>query len=420
MRTRTAKKLAQRIDLHYFKRAHPLRRWRTILSIAAPALALLWLGGMAIAGSRAAYSSGPVSFSHAFAEMRCEVCHVRDTAYRAHAGDKACLTCHDAPVHASNQTAPPGCADCHREHQGRIALSTTADAFCVECHGDLRTTGAAGAVARQVRAFPAAHPGFAAARGGARDPGTIRFNHEIHLKSDLRGPAGAETLQCETCHKPDVVRVSSRRPAATGLMGPVNYEQQCARCHPLYFDERVDRVAPHGQPEPVRAFVRQSLREHIDAHPGDLTRPDGPSRRVPLNFPRVPEPPPRDAAEWVARRAARAERLLWERTCAYCHGASGLRSSDHLPVIRAASIPRQWMPKAAFDHGPHLMVECTSCHPAQQSRDTADVLMPGVAICATCHAPDKGAESRCFECHGYHDWTKAQPMKSHFKLRDFQ
>ena len=70
MRTRTAKKLAQRIDLHYFKRAHPLRRWRTILSIAAPAVALLWLGGMAAAGSRAPYSSGPVSSAHAFAEMK--------------------------------------------------------------------------------------------------------------------------------------------------------------------------------------------------------------------------------------------------------------------------------------------------------------------------------------------------------------
>ena len=33
MRTRTAKKLAQRIDLSYFKRPHPLRRWRMLRDV---------------------------------------------------------------------------------------------------------------------------------------------------------------------------------------------------------------------------------------------------------------------------------------------------------------------------------------------------------------------------------------------------
>ena len=33
---RTTKKRAQRIDLNYFKRPHPFRRWRFWLSVAVP------------------------------------------------------------------------------------------------------------------------------------------------------------------------------------------------------------------------------------------------------------------------------------------------------------------------------------------------------------------------------------------------
>ena len=66
----------QRIDLNYFKRLHPFRRWRLILSIAAPLVVLLWIGGMTAAGSRAPYSSGPLSLAHQVFGERCERCHV--------------------------------------------------------------------------------------------------------------------------------------------------------------------------------------------------------------------------------------------------------------------------------------------------------------------------------------------------------
>lgn len=419
MRTRTAKKLAQRIDLHYFKRAHPLRRWRTILSIAAPAVALLWLGGMAAAGSRAPYSSGPVSSAHAFAEMKCEVCHVRDVSFRAHVGDKACVTCHDAPVHASNQTTPPDCASCHREHQGRVRLAATSDEFCVRCHADLKTTHGEPKIVRNAGVFPGDHPEFAASRAGASDPGRLKFNHQVHAKEGIPGPKGPETLECATCHKPEIARVAAKRkPAPSGLMAPVNYEQQCARCHPLFFDEWIDAPAPHEKPEVVRAFVQQALRDHITKNPGDMTKPDGPSRRIPLNFPRPPEPPARTPAEWVERRTVRAERLLWEKSCRECHDP-GAPAQGQLPVIPPVNLKAAWMPNATFSHAPHLMLECIACHAADRSRATADVLMPQMATCATCHAPAKGAESRCFECHAYHDWSKGQAVKPHFKLSDF-
>jgi Cytochrome c7 and related cytochrome c len=448
MRVRTAKQRAQRIDLNYFKHAHGMKRWRVLLSLALPIAVLLWVSVFAAAGNRTPYSAGLVSSAHAFAEMRCEVCHTgssapRDPAalrprgprdprpFRAHTTDTACLACHDAPAHAVNQTAPQTCATCHLEHRGRVQLAQIDDGFCVECHRDLKTTRGDPAIARAVDAFPSGHPEFAAVKAGAQDPGRLRFNHAIHLNDSLRGPRGPETLECATCHTPEITRAGGKTkgPATTGLMAPVTYERNCARCHPLFFDERIERAAPHQKPETVRAFVQQALVGYIRENPGAISKPDSAFRRVPLNFPRPPEPPARDAQEWVTRRVAADERLLWNKTCAECHEReSGSPAGVTLPVYAASNLTTRWMPRAAFDHTPHLMVTCQSCHAAIASTKTADVLLPNQAVCATCHAPAKGAlglgsgqaESRCFECHQYHDWKKSHPVTPSYSLTDFK
>ena len=420
MRTRTAKKLAQRIDLGYFKRAHPLRRWRMLLSIALPALALIYFGGMAAAGNRASYSPGPLTSAHAFAETRCEACHVRTTIIRAHATDAACTTCHDGPPHQLKTTtasvAPmPACVSCHREHDGREALVAAPDRSCIGCHSG---QGRAAAQRAEAISFPDQHPRFTT-EAGARDEGTIKFNHQVHAKADLRGPNGPETLACATCHQPQLVAGRARRRMTTGLMRPLEYERDCARCHQLFFDERIDAPAPHEEPKIVMEFVRRALREHITAHPDDLTRRDGPPRRLPLNFPRPDLPPARTPDEWVARRTAAADQLLWEKTCVECHAVTR-PSSSVVATIAASNVRREWMPRAAFDHTPHLMVRCESCHAARESRVTSDVLMPPATACASCHAPGRGAPDTCATCHRYHDWSQARPVQPTFDLGHFR
>jgi predicted CXXCH cytochrome family protein len=444
MRIRTAKQRAQRIDLYYFRHATGMRRWRLILSALVPLAALLWVSGVAMAGGRKAYTPGPVSSAHAFAEMRCEVCHraagvsaaaavagARNGAwFRVHASDAACVTCHDAPEHAANMTPAPSCASCHEEHRGRVPIARTSDSFCIQCHGDLKTTHGDPRVAKNVRAFPASHPEFAAVKAGAEDPGRVRFNHAVHL-NEVRGPSGPEQLECSTCHTPEMSRAAktAKGPPRTGLMAPVNFQQHCARCHPLFFDERIEQPAPHVKPEAVRGFVEQSLAAYIHDHPGDISRPDSAFRRVPLNFPRPPELPARNAQEWVARRIVVDERILWNKTCAECHQAASASAArppastaaaGPLPQYAPTNITRQWMPRAGFDHTPHLMVTCQSCHAAQASTRTSDVLLPAQATCASCHSPAKGAESRCFECHRYHDWSKTHPVTPAYSLTDFK
>ena len=436
MRVRTAKQRAQRIDLNYFKHAHGMKKWRIMLSLALPVAAILWVSAFAAAGSRAPYSAGPVSSAHAFAEMRCEVCHTGAAAtagFRAHTTDTACLTCHDAPKHAANQTPEPACATCHQEHNGRVQLAKMDDGLCVECHGDLKTTQGAPKVAAAVHGFPSGHPEFAALKAGTPDPGQLRFNHAVHNKDSLRGPAGPEKLECSTCHKPQLAesgRVRARGPATTGLMEPITFDQNCARCHPLFFDERIEQQAPHLSPASVRAFVQQALVGYIRENPGDIHKPDSAFRRVPLNFPRASEAPARNAQEWVARRAAADERILWNKTCAECHVRedAGAATPGAVPTYPKTNITARWMPKAGFDHTPHLMVKCQSCHAAEGSTKTSDVLLPNQAVCATCHTSSKGAlgrgtsraEGRCFECHQYHDWTQSKPVTPSYSLTDFK
>jgi hypothetical protein len=422
-RTRTAKALAQRIDLNYFKRPHPFRRLKLVLSIAVPAAVLLWLGGNAAGGSKAPYSSGPVAASHQVFGDKCERCHVTQArAFRAHVTDNMCVSCHDAPQHKSNQTFTPTCASCHVEHRGAVRLAATANRDCLQCHRDLNTTTGRLTIAKEVGAFNGSHPEFAAKREGAKDLAVLKFNHEVHMKADLRGPAGATPLECATCHRqneaaPTATRALGRRSLGEG--GPVTYARDCASCHPLFFDPLIDTVAPHDTPEKVHAMVTQSLRQFIAKNPSQIGRPDPVRGRIPVNFPE-PMRPVRNAADWVEARTANAERLLWSKTCAECHTIVDRPSSSvdrqSPPQVQPTNVPTGWMPRARFDHAAHQLTGCTSCHAATTSRLTADVLMPSITTCQQCHKPSRGAESRCFECHEYHEWKNAKPAKPGFNL----
>jgi len=94
----------------------------------------------------------------------------------------------------------------------------------------------------------------------------------------------------------------------------------------------------------------------------------------------------------------------------------------------SCNMTKRWMPRATYDHTPHRMMTCSSCHQAEASTKTSDVLLPKQAVCATCHAPAKNtlrpasgqAENRCFECHQHHEWKKSQPITPPYSLTDFK
>jgi len=312
-RTRTTKKLAQRIDLNYFKRPTPLKRAKLWLAILLPALALAWIvAHFAMRDSRV-YSSGRLANPHAVFETQCAACHVREAgSYSAKAENLACLACHDGPIHHAEQTRTPGCAECHLEHRGKINLSAASNQACADCHANLGGHGGAVNYASGIRSFEDGHPEFPPAKVGTRDPGTIKLNHMLHMKPIRSAPHGPNVqLTCGECHRSVAAAASSPWPYAdakyaatsvsytdkdefappksaglmrhnptTGreLMAPVKFATACARCHLLTFDKRFDQGVPHDKPEVVHAFLLKEFSGYIAVHPSELREMEDPAR----------------------------------------------------------------------------------------------------------------------------------------------
>jgi hypothetical protein len=447
-RTRTTKKLAQRIDLGYFKRPSPLRRWRFLLSVAAPALALLWIAWYGVRSDRRVYSAGSLSTAHAVLTKQCSVCHLSNLGfYDAKVIDQKCIACHDGPLHHVTQAFTPACASCHADHRGAIRLAATSDTNCTQCHANLATRGSSTSFVRNISSFESNHPEFAVLRSGRRDPGTIQLNHYLHLQRNLLGPNGSRVqMVCADCHRSaadaggpwpygdsksqagtskDLLangpkNESSISAPSRTYMAPATYAQTCAACHALQFDKRLPDAVPHDKPEVIHPFVVAKLQAYIAAHPADLRVQRDPSRDLPE------EPIPADyrlltPPQWVAERTAEDEQLLWRKTCKQCHTLL-LDEGAALPKIAPSNITARYMPHANFDHSAHGLVDCTNCHgAATTSQQSSDVLLPGIATCQACHHPGaEAAESRCFECHTYHDPTQRKPAHSNFSVAELQ
>jgi hypothetical protein len=475
-RARTTKTLAQRIDLNYFKRPSPFKRAKFWLSVLAPALALVWILFHAFAHDPRVYSSGRLSEPHAVLEKQCAACHMRQAdAFSAEVSDSACLSCHDGPVHHADAATKLSCSACHTEHRGRINIAATSDRACASCHSNLQAHGGRSQFASHIVSFEDGHPEFAVLRSVACAPpsdlGTIKLNHAIHMKPIRVGPNGPIVqLDCDNCHRPpsvdaDLTYSDPAYRAATvsykfddeflaipsGLlqtpepvtgrefMAPVKFANACARCHLLTFDKRFNEGVPHDSPEVIHAFLVKKFTQYIAAHTSELRVVREPQR----DLTGKPIPPAirfLTPAEWIAERTADAEDLLWRKTCKQCHTlhpyarnapkeisqSSGVNvksanagdSASPLPEIAPANLKLRWLPHSNFSHDAHRGFSCVSCHQkALTSTESSDILIPRIATCKKCHAPGPGhAESRCFECHTYHDWSKRKEIKPNFTL----
>lgn len=430
---RDTKARAKRIDLAYFKKAHPVRRWKRILCLLLPALGVAWVAFAAVRKDDRLYTSGELSPRHKMLDRQCAACHtagwgeryVDPAAWQAKL-DAACLNCHDGPVHHANATSQVSgakgaeksaqCSLCHLEHEGSHRLSAVADRHCIGCHADLKTGGAeahpatcpVGAdhgISRVIRSFQDGHPEFALLAKKAKDPSAVKFNHHVHLgsgtagqqeqiqadlKNKLAGRPGIEakgtdgrlTMACAYCHK-------SATPGGAYL-APVHYEAHCADCHAL---KAGAADLPHESPQIVRDFLRSRL-----------VLKDG-----------------AEAGEALAAELAQVEEPLYNsapQKCMKCHeGKASDEVNGPLPVLKPTGLrpgaagnegaPRRWMTHAVFNHDTHRTLSCVECHKgADASKDTADLLMPDRATCLKCHVPSTGIASTCVTCHTYHDKTR--------------
>jgi len=435
-RIRTTKKLARRIDLQYFTRPHAFRRWRFWLSVAIPALALGWLFTQRVQGNQKVYSSGPLSRSHAVFTQQCNLCHVsRVGVFSKTVTDDACLSCHDAPVHQANQTFTPACSSCHLEHRGAMRLAATSDNSCSQCHSNLQVRTGKPQYAASIHSFETDHPEFGLLVRSNTDQGQIRLNHYLHLQPNLIGPQNRRVqMTCDDCHRTletsqswpysgeakvssTSLTISAPEPTTPSGMAPIRFAKHCAGCHTLEFDHRFgDEQVPHDTTQAVHGFVTKQFQDYIAVHPAEIHKAEPPNRQLPERM-RL-RPIARNAAEWVQFRVEEAEWLLWTKTCKQCHALT--QNNDALPAIVKSNITERWLPHAEFDHQSHRMISCESCHTkARTSHDSTDVLVASIKTCQQCHRESSAhdtAESRCFECHEYHDWAKAKRTKGQFTI----
>jgi len=437
--------LAEARDLFYFRRPWFLSRWRLWFAAGAVlfGLAVLFLTS-SLGRDKRVFQSRQVSIAHRRLNNDCTACHDGQVGAGARllagsdsvrsVSDSACVRCHAGPIHHQSQRGTLACAECHREHRGEPTLARVPGAHCTGCHANLALHDTKeGPLYRNVSAFAPAdddrrptkgHPEFALWTGTPGDPGAVRFPHRTHLNRDgipQSDPAHRRVLQCADCHEPD---------AGGRLMQPVLYERHCAICHPLrapvsgtIVDARVvlavkpldAKVAPHPQPGETSTTVRADLRERYlefaRSHPDLIAGLETvlKDRAMPGRRPRT-TPPSGTDWEWAGHQLAEAERLLFDgaQGCRLCHTEKA-RAAGQPPDYGKPQVPEVWLPRSSFRHSAHRDLNCLHCHPgATASAAAADVLMPRIETCMSCHndRPD-GARADCVECHRYHGRDKA-------------
>ena len=391
------------------------------------------------------WTPGPLSAAHHQLEAKCEACHVKPFES---VRNETCQSCHktvhdhaaaariadarEAPgaggrllegvAKAFGKEGPGACMDCHREHEGKTRMPPPAQQFCADCHATLKDRlpdtklGNAGD-------FGKLHPEFTAAvvvdparkttrvlslADNPRENSGLTFPHKMHL--DPRGGVakmaatlardkgyGTAGLGCADCH----------RPAEDGVrFRPITMERDCEACHSLVYDKvgTTFRRLKHGDVDQMVADLTVA---------GNTTQPVVTGRSRPGEF--AADRPYFARFTRPVGGGIIAAALGKDGVCGECHTATmrGGRPAV-VPVVSTA----RFMAKGWFDHAAHKQQKCAECHAAPTSTTSADVLLPKVAECRTCHVGEQAAglfmpkgkvPSGCAMCHAYHP-TAAPPM----------
>jgi len=393
---------------------------------------------------------------------RCRTCHAAPIHHQSERQEDvpACAECHrdhrgrEASLLAMDDSACTGCHGDLSRHRGPGAATL--------------------AVAALVSRFDTAHhPEFKTSPvDRAASPRRVKFNHALHLAAGLTLEKGGTPfsfaqlgrkdraryggapdqnldrpvrLACGACHQLDgedqvggvdegiTTRTSPRSPG--GYMLPIVYDVHCAACHPLPFDANApDQQVRHGLAPAALAgdLQRFYAAQAVNADPA-LLRQFVPPRPLPGRSAGRIEQRFEDAIEAKVLTAAkllfgsgvdlatrRRQKLpLGRGGCLECHNLK----PNAGPLIRARDLAALeiepvlmtpvWFESAVFNHTAHGALDCAACHAGvSSSRENGDrPLLPGIAVCASCHAAADGGQSgqlagastACTECHVYHN-----------------
>jgi len=400
-----------------------------VLFLLIPIIAALvpaagkWLRFLPIVPSDHAWSSGAVSEAHAHFGTDCNACH---TIPFLPTRNNACLTCHkDTQHHAEADVVKAGmfddvrCGTCHHEHTGKASIVRRDEKLCVSCHRDLHSVFTETKVA-DVRNFGEDHPEFRPAithyigdkalkqrvaltdAKALRESPGIEFSHAGHLKPGIDSPTRGEiSLACADCHAVE---------PGGGRMQPVTFEKACHECHQLNIPGDVVREVPHGDLDAALAAIRDyylawALR---GGYPNAFAPEAVQTRRRPGQTLTAREK--QEALDWAEHtsKLATAEMLAYT-TCGMCHTVEPTGKGEGAAAwrMKPVNIPYAWLPQSHFSHDQHRTQPCADCHVnASKSETSADVMLPGIETCRTCHGSGDAGEgklaSTCITCHEFH------------------
>jgi hypothetical protein len=391
-----------------------------LAGLAVPA-STRYVGGASGLGDQF-WISGPISKPHSHFGGNCGRCH--EAPFVAVRND-VCTTCHrNTPHHSDDATIlrhsdfeDMRCASCHREHNREEGLIARHPDLCADCHARPERTYP-GLGLQAAADFRTLHPEFSP-RVSMLDPATgryswrtgrapmnqlsedtgLHFPHDKHLLAKgVKSPDGRRVLDCADCHMADAGGVSFQ---------PVSMERHCVDCHRLEWDpDDPSLTVPHADATRVAAMVRGHFARKALA--GGVTDPQAPQvvreRRRPDQA--LQGNAAAQALTWADTQADRALHDIFERRiCGVCHVVSKADREDAPWRIAPVELSEHALSGARFSHAAHRTERCASCHAADQSTQSSDVLLPEIQTCRDCHggvSEVRAVSSTCVMCHGFH------------------
>ncbi len=356
------------------------------------------------------WNPGPLSGGHNMFGAQCSVCHKQPfTAIT----DEVCEGCHKQLKQHGKDGALASkqkhihCTSCHIDHKGDKGLVRHDPSHCVACHGNIKASKSTSTLAN-IHSFDEDHPAFKLSlqQGeklirvvqdkkslSTETPG-LKYSHKVHLdKEGVSSPRGDTLMTCSDCHKLD---------DAGTRFKPMTMEESCQQsgCHKQYFTEPVEGNVPHGDERAVMDKIRMFYTQWLSDNPANKRL----CANVGDNINVV------KCANELARRNAGSSLFSTDYECGECHEITS-SGDDKTPWKMArVNINRDWQPGAIFAHNKHNTMECTTCHDKLESDNSADIAMPTIEKCRTCHG-DKHEKkgkiiSHCDSCHRFHHEVK--------------
>lgn len=334
-----------------------------------------------------------MSSAHSNLGTQCIKCHTNP--FKAVTND-TCVSCHKSTSQHladkqlnSNLFTAKRCTECHREHQGKDALTLKNASVCVVCHGDIKAHHAKSNLPN-IHDFGKDHPEFkftVKSNLNQKDLKVIekydiekalalsglKFPHEQHI--DLvevpwdRGTV--KNMTCASCHQPQ----------ESGLgFNPIRMQTHCFSCHQdqlevgsSIFKHRV----PHGSVD----LLTQSEKDFYHA-------------QAFLN---------KENMQWVDEQIGKAKSALTGGYgCDYCHITRPPTAEGSILDMDKVQLTQHWYASAQFPHASHQAYQCKMCHSVKDAGNT----IPNMKTCLSCHSGQKKVmnkvASSCVTCHQFH------------------